>query len=100
MSSIDDENLTSDQACSITEEEHSSVGDVLDGTLASEGNGGFDGPFGAGNAEAAHAFCSGNRSRSNDVRSNAPRSLFDGDYTREGVNTSLSGGHVGLVWVA
>jgi len=97
-SSIDDESLTSDHTRSVAEEEHGSIGDILNSTLASEGGRGLYGPFDAGNAEAVHAFCSGDGSRSDDVRSNTPGSLLDRNHTREGVNGSLGRGDVGLIW--
>ena len=97
MSSVDDENFAGDQTCSVAEEEDRGVGDILDGALTSEGNGGLIGPPIAGNGEAAHALGGGNGSRSDDVRSNTPWPLLDGDHTREGINTSLGGGDVGLI---
>lgn len=99
-SSVDDKSFARDQASSITKKKDSGIGDVLDGTLAPEGDRGLDGPSGTGNAEAVHTFSSSDGSRSDDIRSNAPRPLLDSDHTREGVNTSLGRGDVGLVRVA
>jgi len=96
-SSVDDKSFTGDQTCSVAEEEDGGIGDVPNDTLTSEGNERLNGTPAAGNGEAAHALGGGNGSRSDDVRSNTPWALLDGNHTREGVNTSLGGGDVGLV---
>jgi hypothetical protein len=49
------------------------------------------------NTESTHAFSAGDGSRSDDVRSDPPRTLLNGNYTREGINPSFSRGDVGLV---
>ena len=97
MPSIHDQNLTGDQTRSIAEKEHSGVGGILNGSLASERNEGLDGTLRPGDPEAAHAFGSDDGSGSDDVRTNAPRSFLDGDHARESVDASLGGGSVGLV---
>jgi hypothetical protein len=99
-SPVNDKSLSSDQTGSVAEEEDGGVGDFLNETQTSKGNVGLHGALrsGNGNAEAARAFGSVNGSRSDDVRANAPGPLLDGDHTREGVDTSLGGGDVSLVW--
>ena len=99
-SSVDDESLAGDQTCSVAEEEDRRVGDVLDDTLAPEGNLGVDEAWRARSTKAGHPFGTDDRSRSDNVRANAPRSLLDGNHTRESVNASLGGRDVSLVWSA
>ena len=99
-SSVYDESLASDQTCSIAEEEDRRVSDVLDDTLAPEGNLGVDEAWRARSTKAGHPFGTDDRPRSDNVRANAPRSLLNSNHTRESVNTSFGGRDVSLVWSA
>ena len=98
LTSVDNKRFTSDQRCGVAKEEHGSVGGILDGAFASKRNPGFGRLSGAGSPEAAHPFGSGDGSGRNNIRSNAPRTLLDGDHPREGINASFCGRDMGLVW--
>ena len=67
-------------------------------SLASKRDEGFDWSLGAGHTEAAHAFSTDGGSRGDNIQTDPLRTFLNGNDTREGVNTSFSGGDVGLVW--
>ena len=80
LTSVDNETFTGDQGRSVAEEEHGGVGDILDDACAPKRNPRFM-PSGVSSAKAAHAFGGGDGSGRNNVGSNAPRTLLDGDHT-------------------
>ena len=96
-SPVDDESLASDPTGSIAEKKDGGVGDVLNVAWTSKGDGGSGCSFSAGNAEAGHTLSIGDGSRSDNVRPNPPRTLLNGNHTREGINASFGRGNVGLV---
>lgn len=97
MPSVNNESLARDQTGGVTEEKDCGVGNVLNNAFASKWNEGLHRTLSSSDTEAAHAFSSGNGPRSDNVRSNPPRSLLNGDHMREGVNPGLGGGNVGLI---